>query len=225
MKFICLIPARANSKRLKNKNFLKFKQKRLIEWTIIFSQKINFFEKILLSTDHPKILKLKKKYPKITFIKRPKRISKDNTSMSKVIKHAINYLKENHQFYDAVVILQPTSPLRKINTINKAILKFNKFSPDYLASVTRFRHNQSPNMTLVKKNKFFFQKENISINKDRLKRYYYLDGGVIFIFNIANKNFELKGKGLFIEVNFPENIDIDTLSEFNLAKKYFNGIY
>lgn len=225
MKFICLIPARANSKRLKNKNFLKFKQKRLIEWTMIFSEKIKLFDKILLSTNHPKILKLRKKYPKITFIKRPKKISQDDIPMSKVIKHATNYLKEKLQPYDAVVILQPTSPLRKINTINKAISKFKKYAPDYLATVTCAKHNQTPDMTIIKKNRIFYQQKNININKNRFKKYYYLDGGVVFIFNKANKNFELKGKGLFMEVNFPENIDINTCSDFNLAKKYFNGIY
>jgi CMP-N-acetylneuraminic acid synthetase len=225
MRFICLIPARANSKRLKNKNFLNFKGKRLIEWTLLFSKKIKLFKKIILSTDNQKIFELKKKYPKITFIRRPKKISKSNTPMSSVVKHTIDYLKTDVRFYDAIVVLQPTSPLRKLITINKAILKFKKYSPDYLASVTLAKHNQSPNMAIIKKNKNFFQKKNIDINTDRYKKYYYLDGGVIFIFNVSNKKFKFKGKGMFVEVNFPENIDIDTLSDFNLAKKYFNGTY
>lgn len=225
MKFICLIPARANSQRLKNKNFLKIKQKRLIEWTLLFSEKINFFKKILISTDDQKIINLKKKYPKITFLKRPEKISRNNTPMSSVIKHAIKYLKEDIKLYDAIVVLQPTSPLRKISTINKAILKFKKYSPDYLASVTLAKHNTLPHMIIEKKNKIFLHKKDINLNKDRRKKYYYLDGGVVFIFNISNKEFKLTGKGLFVEVNFPENIDIDTSVDFNMAKKYFNGIY
>ena len=40
MKLICLIPARTNSKRLKNKNFLNFNGKSLLEWSLILSKKL-----------------------------------------------------------------------------------------------------------------------------------------------------------------------------------------
>ena len=69
MKFICLIPARSNSKRLPNKNFLNINGKLLVEWTLLLSSKIKFFDKVVLSTDNKKILKLKKKYPKVFFFR------------------------------------------------------------------------------------------------------------------------------------------------------------
>ena len=74
MKLLCIIPARKNSKRLKNKNILKLNGKLLIEWTIILATKINFFKKIIISTDDSKILNLKKKYSNVSFIQRPKNI-------------------------------------------------------------------------------------------------------------------------------------------------------
>ena len=69
MKIICLIPARSNSKRLPNKNFLSINGKLLLEWTLSLSSKIKFFDTIVLSTDNNKIFKLKKKYPKVFFFK------------------------------------------------------------------------------------------------------------------------------------------------------------
>ena len=55
MRFICLIPARKNSKRLKNKNFINLKGKPLVELTLNLSNKIKFFNQIVLSTDNKKL--------------------------------------------------------------------------------------------------------------------------------------------------------------------------
>ena len=73
MKLVCLIPARTNSKRLKNKNFLNFNGKSLLEWSLIFSKKVKNFDRIICSTDNVKSFKLRKKYPDIIFLKRPKK--------------------------------------------------------------------------------------------------------------------------------------------------------
>ena len=65
MKLLCLIPARKNSRRLKNKNFLKINGEMLIEKTIKLALKIKSFNEIIVSSDNQKINKLKNKYKKI----------------------------------------------------------------------------------------------------------------------------------------------------------------
>tara|TARA_B100000427_G_scaffold253608_1_gene217031 strand:+ start:72 stop:743 length:672 start_codon:yes stop_codon:yes gene_type:complete len=221
MKILCLIPARHKSKRLPNKNFLKIKGKFLIEWTLLLSSKIKDFNEIVLSTDYNKIFKLKKKYPKISFQKRPKRISTDKTKMESVIKYTLLKFKKIGKNFDAIVVLQPTSPLRKIKTIINAIKKFKKYKPDYLASIKSLKHTQAPKMIFEFSNKKLVKKINIDVNKSKKNnKYYSLDGGVIFIFKIPNKKYRLYGKGAFIEVKFPENIDIDYKEDFLLAKKF-----
>ena len=75
--------------------------------------------------------------------------------MSSVIKHTINYLKKKGENYDALVLLQPTSPLRKVSTVKKSILKFKKYSPDYLESVKKLDFTCFPNIILSRKNKKF----------------------------------------------------------------------
>ena len=50
MKFLALIPARKESKGIKNKNFKKFNSKPLIWWTIKSSKKSKFLDKIVVST-------------------------------------------------------------------------------------------------------------------------------------------------------------------------------
>ena len=60
MKNTIIIPARAGSKRLKNKNFLIFNDKTLMERTITFSKKINNIDQIIVSSDSSEISNLKK---------------------------------------------------------------------------------------------------------------------------------------------------------------------
>ena len=140
--------------------------------------------------------------------------------MEKVIKHVLKKYKKNGKIFDAIAILQPTSPLRKKETIIKAVNKFIKYRPDYLTSISEIKHNQNPKM-LFKVDNINLQKINIPINNQN-NPYHCLDGGVIFIFKVPNKNYAFKGKASFIKVKFPENIDIDTIDEFLLAKKFFN---
>ena len=222
MKLICLIPARNNSQRFKNKNLKLLKNLPLINHTINLAQKLKSFKKIIVSTDSKKILSLKKKYKKIVFLKRPSKFSFSTTLMKDVVKHAINSLRINKSEYDAIAILQPTSPLRKLKTIKKAIKIFIKKKPDYLATVRRLKHTEHPNMIISShKKKNFSKKFNFLINNKRNKlNFYSLDGGVIFILNINSKSYELKGKGEFLEINFPESIDIDYKEDLELAKKF-----
>ena len=223
MKILCVIPARKNSKRLINKNFKILKGKPLISWTLELAQKVKSFNEIVLSSDNQQILKLNKKYPKIHFLKRPPKISQDNTAMSEVIKHAILYFKNRDTNFDAIVVLQPTSPLRQVKTINSAINMFKKLKPDFLASIKKVKHNQQPDMMVKISNLKRIHKTKINVKRSINKSVYYsLDGGVIFIFNILNKNFKLEGKGAFVEVKFPESIDVDDIYDFETAKKFIN---
>lgn len=220
MKIICIIPARKNSFRLKNKNVLNFCGKPLFEWTVLFSRKIKHFNEIVVTSDDKKILNYKKKYRKVLFLKRPKTLSKKNTKMSEVITHTLRYFKRYNKRFDAIVVLQPTSPLRKLNTINLALKKFKKYQPDYLASVTEIKNTQYPQMLILRKNKQFVQNK-VLVPKKSTKKYFCLDGGVVFIFKNRGNTFNFSKKGAFIEVNFPENIDINTQKDFTQAKKYF----
>ena len=67
MKNLGIILARKNSQRLKNKNILKIKKLKLIEFTIIAAIKSKKFKKIIVSSDDEKILNLKKNINQLNF--------------------------------------------------------------------------------------------------------------------------------------------------------------
>ena len=121
MKNLILIPARKNSKRIKNKNILKIQKKPLIYWTINFAKKFKNCD-LIISSDCKKVEKLCNK-ENVYYLKRPNKISSDNTSIYEVIFNTLNKIKKQ---YNYIILLQPTSPLRKISLVNKAIKILNK---------------------------------------------------------------------------------------------------
>ena len=112
-KYLTIIPARKNSKRLKNKNLINFCNKPLISFTFEFVKKIKKFDYIMLSTDDERILNISKKFKINAPFKRPKLLSGDNVSLNNVVIHAVNwYIKKFKSSPKNIVLLQPTSPFR-----------------------------------------------------------------------------------------------------------------
>ena len=92
--FLALIPARKGSKRIKGKNLVKLAGKPLIQYTIESSKNSKRVDKILLSSNDPKILKLGKKFSLNYILKRPEKNSKDRSSMEDVVMQTLKYLKK-----------------------------------------------------------------------------------------------------------------------------------
>ena len=126
-KYLTIIPARKNSKRLKNKNLKLFFNKPLINFTFDLAKKIKKFDYILLSSNDDKIIKIAKKNKINVPFKRPENLSKDKTDLNKVVIHAVNWYKAKFkQNPENIVLLQPTSPLRDHVEFSKIISLFEK---------------------------------------------------------------------------------------------------
>ena len=94
--FVAIIPARAGSKSIKNKNLAKVNKKPMIHWSISETLKSKYIKEILITTNCPIIKNYCNKFFKdkrINLISRPNYLSKDNTKMLPVIKHAKNFSK------------------------------------------------------------------------------------------------------------------------------------
>ena len=125
---LIFIPARAGSKRIKNKNIRKINGKPLIYWTIKYAKKyVKSSEDIIVSSDSNYIHKISVE-EKVRFFKRPKNISGDKAEVYFAVVHALNKIK-NSKKYKYIALLQPTSPIRPKNMIFDGIktLKKNKY--------------------------------------------------------------------------------------------------
>ena len=132
--FIAIIPARAGSKEINKKNTIKIDGHPLISYSIESAKQSKFIKNVFVSTDGKEIAKVAKKYgARIIF--RPKHLSNDVIQIEPSVLHAIKYIEKNYkEKFDNVVLLQPTSPIRKINDLDDAIRKFIKDKADSLFS-------------------------------------------------------------------------------------------
>tara|TARA_B100002052_G_scaffold281497_1_gene290590 strand:+ start:599 stop:1282 length:684 start_codon:yes stop_codon:yes gene_type:complete len=125
-KIIVFIPARGGSKGIPLKNIKKFLGEPLIVHSINYAKDSKKVDKIILSTDHEEIQKIAEKN-NIEVLKRPKSISNDIATTESAIEHFI--YKYNLDKKTICVLLQPTSPLRPKNSLDKILKTFieNKY--------------------------------------------------------------------------------------------------
>ncbi len=137
MKAIAIIPARGGSKRFPNKNTALFNGLPLIAHSILFAQEYSdIICDIIVSTDDVAIKKIAIDFG-ATVIDRPPSISGDFEPTISALKHVVENTSTEH---DAVVLLQPTNPLRPSFLLPKAFEIFGQLALDSLFTVSRDYH-------------------------------------------------------------------------------------
>ena len=138
MKKIAIIPARAGSKGLKDKNIIDVCGKPLIAYSIDSAIETNQFDRVIVSTDSKKYGMISEEYG-ADVIYRGERLSNDVATTYMVIEDLLNRIEENIDYF---VLLQPTSPMRTKYNIVDAIKLFeaNYNSFDFLVSVKEAEH-------------------------------------------------------------------------------------
>jgi CMP-N-acetylneuraminic acid synthetase len=220
MKILILILARGGSKRLPNKNILKLGKKHLINWSIDFAKKIPFVYDILVSTDSKKIGLIAKKRGALVPWIRPKKLSLDKTKSHDAAIHAINWYENNIQKVDALMLLQPTSPFRRLKTIKEGIRIFKNKKNISVIGVERSKYN-SNNYHILSKTKNKSLKKLLK-NPEAVYRV----NGSFYLISPSNLR---KNKSFYYNNTFPlvcksmiESIDIDTKDDWKIAKKLVN---
>lgn len=120
-KVLAVIPARSGSKGLLGKNIRPIAGKPLLAWSIESAKKSSLIDQIIVSTDSHEYKDIAESYgAKVPFI-RPQSLSTDIASSVDVILHALDYANAHENQFSIVVMLEPTSPLRLVDDIDRAI--------------------------------------------------------------------------------------------------------
>ena len=135
MKVLAVIPARGGSKGIQ-KNIVDICGKPLIAWTIEVAKKCFHIDRIVVSSDSSEILTVAEKYG-AEKLKRPALLSEDSVRPEPVLEHALKIFIGKGYNPDLAVYLQPTSPLRTAEDLNKAFELFNNKKADTLISVMK----------------------------------------------------------------------------------------
>lgn len=221
MKKIAIIPARAGSKGLPNKNILMLGNKPLIAYTIEAALKSGEFERIIVSTDSLEYKYIAEKFGAEVFI-RSEDLANDKASSFVVIE---DVLKKINDEVDYFVLLQVTSPFRNENHIKESIEVFeNSISKyDFLVSIQK---TDKPSLLIKPVYDNTLKEYNMDYsNYSRQKYNEYHPNGAIYIAKIKEY---LKQKHFFGEksiayfMNKEDSIDIDDSLDFELAIAILN---
>lgn len=138
MKILAFIPARGGSKRIPKKNLKLLNGKPLIAYTIEAARKSRLVNRIIVSTDSEEIASVSKQYGAEVPFMRPENISQSHSTEMQFFEHALDWLEKNENYTtDLIVLLYPTSPFRKPESIDRAVEEMMKNTgADSLRSVT-----------------------------------------------------------------------------------------
>ncbi len=140
LKYLAIIPARGGSKGILGKNLKELNNKPLIAWSIEHALSSPEVQHVIVSTDNQEIAKVSIDCgAEVPFI-RPIDLAQDTTPTEPVLIHALDYYERQGYFFDAVILLQPTSPFRKKGALSKAIIEFENSNSDSLLSVCENHH-------------------------------------------------------------------------------------
>ncbi len=227
MRVLGIIPARGGSKGVKEKNIKNLSGKPLITYTIESALKSNLSQ-VIVSTDNLKIKEIAEKFgANVPFI-RPEDLSGDSSSSLDVAIHALKYMERaNFVKYDAIMLLQPTSPFRNSEDINKCIelLKENN-QVDSVISVVDVGSNHPARMKYISNNllidpPFCEVKENQ--NRQELEPMYIRNGVIYLTKSKTIKERSFKGKkSLAYLMTSAKSINIDTQFDFDLCEWILN---
>ena len=135
---LAVIPARGGSKGIKRKNVRMLNRKPLVFYTIDVAKNCNFISDVVVSTDDEEISKLSLEFgAQVPFI-RPASLATDETPSYDVVKHGLLEMESRKNIrYDAVMMLQPTCPLRTVEDLDNSIRIFQSTRADSVVSVVQ----------------------------------------------------------------------------------------
>ena len=124
MRILGIIPARGGSKGVPGKNIKLLNGKPLLQYTSEIALESQYLAAVILSSDDNQIIKVAKSLGiQVPFL-RPEELAQDTTPTIDVISHALQWYENQAVFFDAVCLLQVTTPFRTVEFLNKAIEKF-----------------------------------------------------------------------------------------------------
>lgn len=120
MRTLAIIPARGGSKRLPGKNLKQLFGKPLIAWSIEFARSVPWFDEIQVSTDSEEIAAICVEYGIEVSRLRPAELATDDASSVDVVMDVLNWRRTDGVEFDAVALLQPTTPVRFLERWDEA---------------------------------------------------------------------------------------------------------
>lgn len=144
MRLLGVIPARGGSRGIPQKNLRRIAGKSLLAYTAEAARGSRRLERTILSTDDAAIAEAGRTLGIEVPFMRPSDLAEDVTPMLPVLQHAVREMSARGFAADAVVLLQPTSPLRRAEHIDAAVELLESTGADTVVTVVEVPHQFNP---------------------------------------------------------------------------------
>ena len=231
IKAVGLITARGGSKGIPQKNIKPLAGKPLIAWTIEAALNSRRLDRVIVSTDDEEIAKVAREWGADVPFMRPPELAQDDSPHLEVIRHALRWLdSENQAQLDYLMLLQPTSPLRTTEDIDRAIVLATEKDADAVVSVCQTHDHPYLSKQVTPDGRLldFVEKPQGYLARQRLPPAYSLNGAIYLVRrSVLLERDDWYTDGTFAYIMPPErSLDIDTpwdLHLVNLILRDANG--
>lgn len=217
-KILVVIPARGGSKGIPRKNIRLLNNRPLISYAIGVARSSQYVDDVVVTTDDSEIALIAEKFG-ASVVRRSHDLADDEVPLEPVIYNAM-IQKEKLAFdeYDIVINLQPTSPLIRPSTLDKAIEKFEDFSVDSVVSVVDDRHL---NWGYDEDNQRYFPLYTKRVNRQDLPKSFRETGAILATRRSFVHEDSCLGTNInIIEVSKEESLAISSYEDWWLAENY-----
>ncbi|SRR6266545_5043466 len=211
MEVVALVPARGGSKGIPRKNLAPLAGKALIRWTIDAARAAETVTRVVVSTDDDEIAT---EAHDVDVLRRPSELAADDTPMLAVIRHALSHIEP----CDVLVLLQPTSPLRRAEHVDGAVRLLLETGADSVVSVVEAPHRYEPDSLMELRDGLLVARSEPAMRQAK-QRLYARNGPAVLALRPAGL-----GEGLYsgnvaaYVMDERDSLDIDTPHDLELAE-------
>lgn len=149
LRVLGLVPARGGSKGVPRKNARLIHGRPLLAWTAESALAASALDRVVLSTDDDEIAAIGIAAGLDVPFRRPPEIATDTTPMIDVILHAMSWLEDQGESFDAICLLQPTNPLRSADDIDRAVALMEATDADTVLATLAIPAEHHPDWAFV----------------------------------------------------------------------------
>jgi CMP-N,N'-diacetyllegionaminic acid synthase len=222
---LAIIPARGGSKGLPKKNIRLMCGKPLIAWTIEQAINSRYLDTVYVSTDSEEIAIIARQYGAVIPFMRPAELARDDSPTADAVVHAILQFELQGKQFDYIVLLEPTSPLRKPDDIDNAIkLIVDTPGADCLVSLGEIHMEHPLIVKRIQENGFLmpYMPDSQKIHQRQQADRAYFPYGVVYISKV---HAYLKDRTFYSERTIPylidrwQNYEIDDEIDFSIVEQ------
>ena len=226
---LAIIPARGGSKGLPGKNIKELCGKPLIAWSIEAGLTSQYIDEVMVTTDSEEIAQISRDFGATVPFIRPAELACDTATSFDTVKHAIDYYKnELNKTFEYVALLEPTSPLRDKDDVDKSIEQL--LSESNAMAIVGICKTEAQNPAfLVKKDScnFLFgyeDKDMKTLRRQDIKDVFFFEGSIYVsqVDTLLNKKTFYHEHTIGYVVPKWKSLEIDDIDDFIMVEALLN---